>query len=390
MSTSNEPLIPGIKNFCNKVIHSSSWPEELKLHDKNIGIIGTGSTGIQIIPEIADKAKSLIVFQRTANYSIPAKNHKIYKETRENHKLNFELLKAIAIENRHGHPWPHSLTEASSVSKKIRTQILDKAWRKGGLSFRDCFSDINNNNFANLAVTKFIREKIEKTVKNKSKAKILSNFNHPFGAKRPALDIKYFETFNKENVKLIDLKKHKIRTADKYGIWVDQEYHPMDILIFATGFDAITGSILKIKVIGRKKVNLKNEWSKNIFSLLGLQIPGFPNLFTITGPGSPSVLTNMPRAIEQHVDWITNCIKYLRENGKNYIEANKKAAIAWDKEVKKAAEKGMFLKTSNSWYLGTNIKGKPSGFIPYSGGLNHYRKICNDIAYNDYRGFSLR
>ena len=391
LSSVNMPFLPGMKSFSGEIFHTANWPKSnVDFNGKNVGIIGTGSTGIQIIPEIASRSKSLSVFQRTSNYSIPAQNHFLKKKTKILNKSKFDELKKIALSNKNGHPWEHSDKSASSFEEQQRKLKLIEAWEHGGLRFRDCFSDINNNETTNVMVSEFISSQIKEIINDVSSSETLSTFDHPFGAKRPALDTGYFETFNKVNVELVNLKEEPIKKFDVNGLWTLKSFKPLDMVIFATGFDAITGPLLKIKITGRKKRTLSKEWKHQTISLLGLQVPGFPNLFTITGPGSPSVLTNMPRAIEQHVEWITKCIDDLKSNKKLTIEATDAAAQEWKKEVHKAAETGMFLKTSHSWYLGTNIDGKPVGFIPYAGGLNKYRAICEDSSVNNYKGFLIK
>jgi len=390
LSSENLPIIANQEKFKGKILHTGKWPKEnIKFNDLDVGVVGTGSTGIQVIPEIAKTVKSLTVFQRTPNYSIPARNQKLNLKELNLHKNNFEYLKNVSINNRHGHPWKHSTTPIHQVGSVKDSMVLNKAWEHGGLSFRDSFSNINYDECANSVVSNFIINKIQETVNDPVTANELSDFDYPFGAKRPALDTHYFETFNQDNVKLINIQKTPIDSFNHNGVLVNSIHYPLDIVVFATGFDAITGSLLKINIIGKKGKNLKSEWKKEPINLLGLQIPNFPNLFTITGPGSPSVLTNMPRAIEQHVDWVTMCISKLINMKKNKIEASHSAALAWLDEVKLESERTMFLKTSNSWYLGTNVKGKPKGFIPYSGGLDKYTNICNAIAQNGYKGFII-
>ena len=361
----------------------------MNFKSQNIVVFGTGSSGIQIIPEIAKECKSLTVLQRTANFSIPAKNFRLDKYQNSKFKNNFDQIKSISFNNRHGHPWEHSKTPIDESNLNVFLRGLERAWEHGGLSFRDTFSNINYNNFANKITSDFIINKIKRIVKDPQKGKILTNFNYPFGAKRPALDTNYFDTFNKENVDLIDLKSNPIEKCYNSGLIINKRNIPADIIIFATGFDAITGSLLDIDIQGKNSKDLSSEWRIQPNNYLGLQIPNFPNLFTITGPGSPSVLTNMPRAIEQHVEWITKCISYLLREKKNKIEACPKYSKNWLKKVYDAAKKTMFLKTENSWYLGSNIEGKPVGFIPYSGGLDKYSKICKEVETNKYEGFLI-
>ena len=390
LSKPNTPKINSIENFKGRILHSAKWPKEnIDFKGLKVAVFGTGSSGIQIIPEIAKEAEHLTVFQRTANYSIPANNHKLSLKKLKEHKINFDELKNISINNRHGHPWKHSNIPITQDKLKACIQTLEKSWSTGGLSFRDTFSNINYDDYANSIVSGFIINKIKTIVKNPSAQKNLIDLDYPFDSKRPALDTSYYKTFNQNNVEIINLKSSKFQSVSASGLTINNKYLMLDMIIFATGFDAITGSLLNMDITGANKKKLSSEWHKKPNSYLGLQIPNFPNLFTITGPGSPSVLTNMPRAIEQHVDWITNCISNLIKNKKQKIEALQKSADLWSKKVAEEAKKTMFLKTKNSWYLGTNIKGKPKGFIPYSGGLNKYKIICDEVADNNYEGFLI-
>jgi len=385
------PPIPGLENFKGKILHTAEWPKkEVEFKSKNVAVIGTGSSGVQIIPEIAKRANSLTVLQRTANFSIPARNHKLNNEKLNKHKKNFENLKTLTSNNRHGHPWKHSKIPANKSNLEECKKYLEKSWEYGGLSFRDVFSNTNFDDYANSVVCDFIKSKINNIVKNPSNLKTLIDLDYPFGAKRPALDTNYYQTFNQNNVKLINIKRSPIVECYKSGLVISESKLSFDMLIFATGFDAITGPLLDIKITGKNRKKLSSEWENEPNNYLGLQIPNFPNLFTITGPGSPSVLTNMPRAIEQHVNWITNCISYLLRNNKKTIEACPKFSKSWSKKVKLAAKETMFLKTKKSWYLGTNVEGKPVGFIPYCGGLDKYTKICKEIENNNYEGFLIK
>ena len=385
------PPVPGLENFKGEILHTAQWPnKDVKFNSKDVAVIGTGSSGVQIIPEIAMKAKSLTVLQRTANFSIPARNHKLNNEKLNEHKKNFEFLKNLTARNRHGHPWKHSKIPVNKFNLDECDQNLEKSWEYGGLSFRDVFSNTNYDDYANSIVSNFIIRKIQNIVKSSSNLEILIDLDYPFGAKRPALDTNYYQTFNQHNVKLINLKLSPINECYKSGLIIGENKFSFDMLVFATGFDAITGSLLDLKITGRNRKKLSCEWQNEPNNYLGLQIPNFPNLFTITGPGSPSVLTNMPRAIEQHVDWITNCISYLLKHNKKTIEACPRYSKSWLKKVDDAAKKTMFLKTKKSWYLGTNVEGKPLGFIPYCGGLDKYTKICEKIKRNNYKGFLIQ
>lgn len=243
---------------------------------------------------------------------------------------------------------------------------------------------------ANETASEFIRDKIRSTVKNPATAAKLTPTDHPFASKRPPIDTNYFETFNRENVSLVDLKASPIEEITPTGIRTGDCEYALDMIVFATGFDAMTGPLLKVDIRGSGGRSLRQDWAAGPHTYLGLQTAGYPNLFTLTGPGSPSVLTNNPVAIEQHVDWVSDCIQYMRAEGLRRIEATEDAAQDWVRQVNEAAAQTLLPMANSSWYLGANIPGKPRVFMPYAGGMAHYAKICADVARDNYRGFSMR
>ena len=294
------------------------------------------------------------------------------------------------LRSRHGHPWVAPDREVKKTTKKVRLEILEKAWLHGGLSFRESFSDVLLSAESNEIMSEFIRQKILKTVFNRKTANTLLPKDHPFGTKRPPIDTNYFETFNLENVCLFDLRANPINCCEENGIRLrDNTLIKVDVIVFATGFDAMTGSIEKLNLRGRDGLKLSDAWNAGPETYLGLTVPGFPNLFTITGPGSPSVLTNMPRSIEQHVDWISNLITYMMSSGHAEVEAEKSAARTWTKHVTDAANQTLLPKANHSWYLGANIPGKPRVFMPYANGLNKYQKYCDKVARGKYKGLAF-
>lgn len=390
LSSANKPNIPGIVNFNGDIYHTGEWPhEEVVFKNKKVGVIGTGSSGIQAIPVIAESAEKVTVFQRTPNYSIPARNQKLTDEFVKNFKTKTSEWLEKMLLSRGGHAWPPPSEHCFDTPEKERLEILNAAWVAGGLGFRECFDDILTNIKSNDVMSDFIKDKIRSTVKDPLKADILSNIDHPFSTKRPPIDTNYFETFNKKSVELIDIRADPIKDIYDNGIRTKSASFPLDIIVFATGFDAMTGSLLKIDIKGRSKLNLRDIWSGGPQTYLGLQVAGFPNMFMLTGPGSPSVLTNMPRAIEQHVEWVAECITHLEKNNLKTIEASSHAMKDWVEHVNQTANKTLLPKTKHSWYLGANIPGKPQVFMPYTGGLNNYRDICNSIAEEGYTGFIL-
>lgn len=391
LSSTNIPKIKGLNTFKGKYYHTGRWPKKkVNLKDQVVAQIGTGSSGIQVAPEIAKVVKKLVIFQRTPNYSIPARNKKLTKEIINKHLKDYEKIKKLIKKTPGGHTFSFPNRSVFDFSKIERDKIFEKAWHKGGLSFRACFGDITKNLNANKKASNFIKEKILKIVKDKKIAKILTNFDHPFTSKRPTLNTNYYETFNRKNIELIDLKTNPIIKITKRGIKTKNNEFNFDKIIFATGYDALTGPLLSLNLVGNKKIKLKNFWNKSPKTYLGLMIPNFPNLFVIQGPGSPSVLTNVPVQIEQHVEWITNCLKFLIKKSKKTIEPTMDSANKWSNEIKKLADASLFMKAKISWYKGDNIPGKPKVFIPYPGGLPRYRNICNKVEKNKYKEFLIK
>lgn len=391
LSSTNIPKIKGLNTFKGKYYHTGRWPKKkVNLKDQVVAQIGTGSSGIQVAPEISKVVKKLVIFQRTPNYSIPARNKKLTKEIINKHLKDYEKIKKLIKKTPGGHTFSFPNRSVFDFSKIERDKIFEKAWHKGGLSFRACFGDITKNLNANKKASNFIKEKILKIVKDKKIAKILTNFDHPFTSKRPTLNTNYYETFNRKNIELIDLKTNPIIKITKRGIKTKNNEFNFDKIIFATGYDALTGPLLSLNLVGNKKIKLKNFWNKSPKTYLGLMIPNFPNLFVIQGPGSPSVLTNVPVQIEQHVEWITNCLKFLIKKSKKTIEPTMDSANKWSNEIKKLADASLFMKAKISWYKGDNIPGKPKVFIPYPGGLPRYRNICNKVEKNKYKEFLIK
>jgi len=267
--------------------------------------------------------------------------------------------------------------------------LYEAAWETGGLRFRAAFRDLVTNKAANDTAAEFIRNKIREIVKDPATAAKLSDFDHPYAAKRPPIDTDYFETFNRDNVTLVDVRAEPIERITPTGIRTREADYPLDIIVFATGFDGMTGSLLRMDIRGRDGLPLAEAWKAGPQNYLGMQVAGFPNLFMVTGPGSPSVLCNMPVAIEQHVEWITDCIAHMRKKGLTRIEPKNQAVESWVAEVNAAANATLLPQAKHSWYLGANVPGKPRVFMPYAGGMAHYRKICADVAARNYEGFSL-
>jgi len=390
LSSANVPDIAGRDSFAGQWFHTGSWPHEgVDFNGKRVGVVGTGSTGIQAIPVIAEQASHLTVFQRTANYSLPANNAPLTQEFKQYAKEHAHEIYNIMTTNHNGHPFHIEPRKAVQTPQEERQRIYEAAWEKGGLQFRATFDDLLTSKQANDTAADFIRHKILQIVKDSEKAEILSDIDHPFAAKRPPIDSGYFETYNRENVSIVSLRKTPIEEIVPAGIRTSDRTYDLDIIVFATGFDAMTGSLLKLNIEGLNGRKLRDDWRAGPQTYLGLQIPGYPNLFTITGPGSPSVLCNLPPAIEQHVQWITDCIKHMKDHHLTKVQTSEAVSQQWQAEVDRAANDTLLPQVKHSWYLGANVPGKPRVFMPYAGGFAHYRSICDDVARDNYRGLQF-
>ncbi len=390
LSTANIPDIPGLDRFKGEWYHTGQWPHDgVDFAGKRVGQIGTGSTGIQAVPVIASEAAHLTVFQRTPNYSVPAHNGPLSDEFKAYIRANFDDIRTTMHQATNGHPFLIEQRSVFDVTADERQKIYEAAWARGGLQFRACFEDLLSNKAANDTAAEFIKNKIRAIVKDPETAEKLANIDHPYAAKRPPIDTFYFEAYNRDNVELVDVRADPITAITENGVRTGAREYAVDIIVFATGFDAMTGPLLSIDIEGRDGLKLAEAWRAGPRTYLGLQVAGFPNLFTITGPGSPSVLCNMPVAIEQHVEWITDCIEHLRCNGVATIEASETAVERWVAHANAAANETLLPQVGHSWYLGANVPGKPRVFMPYAGGMDKYRQICNDVAANGYQGFRL-
>ncbi len=399
LSVPQEPNIPGLREFTRETYWASKWPHRaVDFGGKRVGVIGTGSSAIQAIPVIAERAGQLTVFQRTPNFSVPATNapldpsfvdafKKHYAEHRQNHRLGRGAgFGDLEVEPHAGLPLLE--TAAGKSNAEIRA-LLEKYWLIGGARFTGVIADTLLNEATNEIVAEFVRDKIRAIVKDPDTAAALCPTSHPIGTKRICVDTGYFESFNRPNVKLVDIAKRPIERITATGVQLrGGVFHELDALVMATGFDAMTGALLRIDVLGARGAKLAEKWAEGPRSYLGLGVAGFPNLFMITGPGSPSVLSNMLVSIEQHVDWTLACIDWLRKRGHARIEATAEAEAQWTAHVNEVANGTLFPK-AGSWYLGANIPGKPRVFMPYAAGVGPYREICDRVAANDYEGFAV-
>ena len=408
LSVPNTPEIEGADQFRGQVLHTGRWPkEEVDLSGKRVGVIGTGSSGVQAIPELAKMSGHLYVYQRSPVYTVPANRKAMREEVQQEFRKNYREIRRLQQHN-FGGVSNFRLTEsvrrpqadranrkdaASEMPAKIlglseeaRKQLIAEQGLGVLLSFADVYSDLKANEVAN----RLFREEIAQIVDDQNVAAGLLPNDYGLGCKRQVLDRDYYETFNRSDVTLVNLKETPLERITPNGIKTSDAEQELDVLIYATGFDAMTGALLKSNVVGKNGVALQDKWKFGPAAYLGLQISGFPNLFMVTGPGSPSVLCNMLVAIEQHINWISDCISYMEGNGLSQIEPTEQAEEQWVVQVNQVAEGTMYTAPScNSWYLGANIPGKPRIFMPYVGGYPQYKARCDEIVANGYEGFSL-
>jgi len=351
-----------------------------------VGIIGTGSSAIQAIPIIAEQAKHLTIFQRTPNFSVPAQNEPLTSEKQKAVKADYNTFREFGKAQTLAYDINQNIKPGASLSDEEIIEECENRWKLGALNWYGAFSDILVDQKTNDTVGDFVREKIKLKVKNPQVAEMLMP-DSVFGCKRICADTNYYETFNRKNVTLVDLRKKAIDTFSSQGIKVGDERHNLDVIISATGFDAMTGSLNKIKIVGRDGLTLKDKWKAGPLTYLGLQSAGFPNLFIISGPGSPSVLTCMITSIEQHVDFIGDAITHMKAKKAIAIEATPEAENSWVSHVNEVAGSTL-LNNCNSWYLGANVPGKPRVFMPYIG-FPAYAEKCRTVVANNYEGFSF-
>jgi cyclohexanone monooxygenase len=389
LSDAQVPDIKGRESFAGKWYHTGRWPHEgVDFTGRRVGIIGTGSSAIQSIPLIAKQAAHLVVFQRTPNYSMPAQNAPLDPAYEERVKATYADFRRQARESRVGFVTERSGDSALAVPEAERRREYEKRWSRGGLGFSAAYTDLLTSKEANDTAAEFFRAKIRNIVRDPEVARTLTPTDYPLGTKRLCVDTGYYDTFNRDNVTLVDLRKTPIEAITPRGVRTSEAEYAVDDLVFATGFDAMTGALLAIDIRGRGGRRLREAWAAGPRTYLGLSIAGFPNLFTITGPGSPSVLSNMIVSIEQHVDWIADCLAYLDRQGHASIEATAEAQEAWVQHVNEVGHMTLY-PLARSWYMGANVPGKPRVFMPYIGGVGVYRQKCDEVAAKSYEGFAL-
>ena len=391
MGCLSEPNVPNFRDidaFNGPKYHTGRWPhEEVDFLGQRVAVIGTGSSGIQVIPVIAQQAEHLYVYQRTPSYTIPAHNAPLDPESVKEIKANYADMRERARQSAQGMLTRFNTASALEVTPEQRWHEYESRWNLGGFGFMAAFADLLSDENANETAADFVRGKIRETVKDPKVAEALSPRNI-IGAKRLCLDTDYHATFNRSNVTLVDISDSPIERMTRHGVLAKGEEYKVDSIVLVTGFDAITGALLKIDIRGRDGVALSEKWTEGPRAYLGLTTAGFPNLFMITGPGSPSVLSNVLVSIEQHVDWISDCLVYMRDHGATRIEPHREAEDAWVSHVNEVADASLRSKVG-SWYDGANIPGKARVFMPYIGGLPAYAQKCADVAAHGYKGFTL-
>ena len=388
LSVARLPDIPGIADFAGDIHHTGQWPSEgVELAGKRVAVIGTGSSGVQSIPLIAEAAAEVIVFQRTASFVVPAQNCASDPATVANWAANYPALRARA--KQVGTFYELSDHGALDVTAAERDAEYSRRWQAGGVNFVHAYNDIYLDEAANDTAADFVRARIRETVADPQVAERLCPTDHPLGTKRICVGSQYFETYNRANVTLVDIRATPIVAVEGRVIRTSEAAFEVDAIVCATGYDALTGALAAIDIRGRGGVALREKWAAGPRNYLGLMSADFPNLFIITGPGSPSVLVNMVIGIEQHVEWIADCIVHLRTSGASTIEAVADAEDGWVKYVNDEADLTLFPRAA-SWYAGANVPGKPRVFLPFVGGIGRYRRICDEVAAAGYSGFEIR
>ncbi|MCX7060619.1 MAG: NAD(P)/FAD-dependent oxidoreductase [Gammaproteobacteria bacterium] len=391
LSTPKPIEYPGADSFKGQILRTAFWPKEaVDFRGKRVGVVGTGSSAIQAIPIIAEQAAHLTVFQRTPNFSIPAGNGPLSDDEAARQKAGYADLRAREWDSDVGicAKLAPETRKALEVTAEEREAEYEKRWAAGGLYFYCSFVDLLVDKAANRTLTEFAQRKIRAKIKDPAVAELLVPKDYPFGAKRICADSGYYETYNRDNVKLVDVKSTPIRAITPEGLKVGDTVHALDMIIFATGFDAMTGTLLNIDIRGRAGKRFSEHWQDGPRSLYGIMPSGFPNLYITTGPGSPSVLYNMVLGNEYHVNWIMDCIEHLARTGHRTIEAKPEPESAWRETVNAIGKMTLFGEAS-SWYMGDNVPGKPRVILPYLGGFRSYKQACDTEAASGYPNFEI-
>ena len=389
LSTTKSPSYPGLSDYKGEVIHSGKWPKhEVTYEGKRVAIIGTGSSGMQMTPVIAKQAKHLTVFQRTPNYSIPAANAPVTDEEDAQVKAQYRERRDRAWNSATGLGFMPNKTSALDVTPEEREKAYEAAWNRLGFGFALTYYDILLNKQANDTAADFIRRKIAGVVNDPVLRDKLLPKNHAFAARRPSVDSGYFQAFNRDNVELADVRESPIVEFTPEGIRTTAKLHEFDMIIFATGFDVFTGSLFKPDIIGRGGITLKQKWADGPVTHLGVGVSDFPNMFIVVGPGSPSLLSNVMVSTEEQIDWMAAFVEHMKANKQTVFEVQPDAEKEWGHHINERVKETLYLST-DSYYNGAEVKGKPRVFMPYSGGVRGYRRILHKCAAEGYTGFSF-
>ena len=387
ISTAQTPDIKGLPDYRGETYHTGNWPhEKVDFTGKRIAVIGTGSSGIQAIPALAEEAAHVTVFQRTPNYSLPSQNVPMTSEYEREWRDDYDSRRDEMRYTAHGSIKELNDEPAMAVDEARRQQVYQEKWNIGGAGYLGSFNNLLTDAEANETAAEFVREQIRGTVKDLETAELLAAKTYPIGTKRICIDCGYFETYNRENVDLIDISGGPIERFTPTGLVANGQEFEFDSIVFATGFDAMTGTLFNVDIRGRGNEALKDKWYAGPRTYLGLMSEAFPNMYMITGPGSPSVKSNMLTSIEQHVEFVTDSIVFMRDHGYEVMEPTRQAEDDWVDHVQDTANKTLFPR-ANSWYMGANIPGKPRLFMPYIGGVGRYRRICEKKVAEGYAGF---
>ena len=390
LSTTKRPQYPGQDRFAGETYHSGEWPRHVvEYTGKRVGIIGTGSSGMQMTPVIAPQCAHLSVFQRTPNYSIPAANAPVSDEEDREVKANYRARRERAANSPTGLGFAPNRQSALDVSPEEREKVYEAAWNRLGFGFALSYHDILLSKPANDTAVEFIQRKIAKLVDNPETRRRIMPGGFPFASRRPSVDSGYYQTFNRENVTLVDLRETPIVEFTTTGIRTSAGDIALDMVIFATGFDAFTGSLFKPEIVGKGGVTLRQKWADGPVTTLGIAVADFPNLFIVVGPGSPSLLSNVMVSTEEQIDWLAQLLGHMKVTGVTEFETTDDAAAAWTRQVQERAKETLYLDTP-SFYNGAEVAGKPRVFMPYSGGVRGYRRLLQQCAADGYPGFVFR
>ena len=389
LSAALTPDFPGLSTFEGEVYHTAHWPKEtVDFTGKRVAVIGTGSSGIQSIPIIAEQAEKLVVFQRTPNYSVPAGNRALTDQDVADYKAGYDERRRLSWRSGGGSPHIAHPKLTMEATAEERRAAFEKRWELGGVLFSKTFSDQMTDMDANDEARRFYEEKVRAVIDDPDVADLLIPNDHPIGTKRICTDTNYFQTFNRSHVELVSVRSTPIESVDATGIVTSDARFDVDAIVLATGFDAMTGALAKIDIVGRNGHTLRDDWADGPRTYLGLSVDDFPNLFLVSGPGAPAVLANMVLHAEAHVNWIADAIAYLDDHGHSAIEATADAVEDWNAELNRRADASLFTR-ANSWYLGANVPGKPRVFMLFIGGFAVYLDICTEVANAGYKGFDL-